>query len=82
MASKAPPPPRTPGPTSKPHPGTNPASHPASPPARHRQGEGVTVIPDTGKRGSRPKTDPSPYPPRPTAPPPAPDSDPSGFESG
>ena len=39
-----------------------------TPPAKHRPGEGVTVIPDTGKRGSRPKSDPSPYPPRPTPP--------------
>lgn len=67
-------PPRTPGTTSKHHPDTDPASHPA----RHRQGEGVTVIPDTGKRGSRPKTDPSPYPPRPTAPPPDPERDSTG----
>ncbi len=37
--------------------------------SKHRPGEGVTVVPDTGKRGSRPKTDPSPYPPRPTPPP-------------
>jgi hypothetical protein len=73
-------PPRMTNPTGKPR----PDAHPAPPPARHRQGEGVTVIPDTGKRGSRPKTDPSPYPPRPTAPPPAPDSDsdPAEFGSG
>ncbi len=68
MANRSP---RMTAPTSKPHPDAQPASSPV----RHRQGEGVTVIPDTGKRGSRPKTDPSPYPPRPTAPPPAPDSD-------
>ncbi len=49
-------------------PANNPNDQPddQEPRTKHRPGEGVTVIPDTGKRGSRPKTDPNPYPPRPT----------------
>lgn len=35
--------------------------------ARHRAGEGVTVIPDTGKRGTRPTSDAGSHPPRATS---------------